>query len=458
MPARPAPQGPWALHVLPPGISLRLGFPEEGRPQMDIDRRRLLATGSCAFLTGVTRPAWSIPNTLAIGQCHPLTRSLLERARKIGRGHRVPDRAMAELTIRQFADASGWTKPLVIKWMNTPTDAFDHLSRFGLEALLDMGTTGFWRRDNPPAPRDDETFDRAFEARLIANGFLGVDDHDRMLMVPKLRAKSRAISANQSDAEVFRVRAVSAQIGWLETSMAEVAAHAVANVELLLSIGVSTDSVAINNQFRVFESYEHGLLTTWETPDALICVPRFRIQAACREHETIPEWGSGIVFFEDALGRVGDACRTEQIWPKRVISHAQKQTSHRPDENATSRARLDNADTSFAYDANDRKKDEVDATTKSKTDEDRSCQGREGENNAAQLFTETAGGFEGLASGIDFPIQSAKVRQSFHGQAVFVLFAIGVLLHKVLRKPFARPLGLGTVCKSAIYAQRAIDG
>jgi hypothetical protein len=134
------------------------------------------------------------------------------------------------------------------------------------------------------------------------------------------------------------------------------------------------------------------------------------------------------------------------------------QKSHRPDENTTCRARLDNADTSPAHDANDRKKDEDGATTKSKTNEDRSRQDREGKNNAAQLLAETAESFEGLASRIDFPIQSAKVRQSFYGQAVFVLFAIDVLFHKVLRKPFARPLGLGTVCKSAIYAQRAIDG
>jgi hypothetical protein len=244
---------------------------------VNIDRRRLLATGSCAFLTGVTRPAWSIPNTSAAGQCHPLTRSLLERARKIGGRHRAPDLVMAERTIRQFADASGWTKPLVIKWMDTPTDTFDHLSRFGVDALLDMGTTEFWRRNNPPTPSDAATFERAFEARMTASGLLGVDDHDRMLMAPKLLAKSRARSANRPDEEVFRVRAVSSQIGWLETSMAEAAAQAVSNVELFLSAGVSEDSVAIDNQLRVFESYEHGLLATWETPGALICVPRFRI-------------------------------------------------------------------------------------------------------------------------------------------------------------------------------------
>jgi hypothetical protein len=56
--------------------------------------------------------------------------------------------------------------------------------------------------------------------------------------------------------------------------MAEAAAQAVSKLELLLSAGMSECSVAIVNQFRVFESYEHGLLATWETPDALICVPR----------------------------------------------------------------------------------------------------------------------------------------------------------------------------------------
>jgi hypothetical protein len=74
---------------------------------------------------------------------HPLTRSLLERAQRIGRDCYAPDRAMADRAIRQLADASGWSKPLVIKWMDTPTDAYDHLSRFGLDALLDMGSASF---------------------------------------------------------------------------------------------------------------------------------------------------------------------------------------------------------------------------------------------------------------------------------------------------------------------------
>jgi hypothetical protein len=156
--------------------------------------------------------------------------------------------------------------------MDTPSDAHDHLSRLGLDALLYMGTTRFWRRAQPAVPRDEETFDRAFDVRMVANELLRVNEHDRILMAPKLLAKSRAMAANLSDEEVFRVRAVSAQIGWLETSMADAAAQAIANVELLLSTGASEGSVPIDNQLKVFGSYEHGLMATWETPDALICV------------------------------------------------------------------------------------------------------------------------------------------------------------------------------------------
>jgi hypothetical protein len=107
--------------------------------------------------------------------------------------------------------------------------------RLGLDALLDMGTATFWRRVQPPVSCDAETFDRAFEVRMLTSEILGVDEQDRLLMAPKLRAKLLAISTNLSGEEVFRVRAVSSQIGWLETSMADAAAEAVSHVELLLS-------------------------------------------------------------------------------------------------------------------------------------------------------------------------------------------------------------------------------
>jgi hypothetical protein len=247
-----------------------------------VDRRQLLVGAACSALAGAVRgrgvsPSLVEPDVSGTEGWHPLTRSLLERARRTGQGRSAPDRAKVERTIRQLADASGWTKPLVIKWMDTPADAFDHLSRFGLDALLDMGTASFWRRAQPSASPDEERFERAFEARMTANELLGVEEHYRILMAPKLLAKSKAMSANSSDEEVFRVRAVSSQIGWLETSLAEAAAQGISNVEALLGIGESEHSVAIDNQMKVFESYEHGLTATWETPDALICVPRIQI-------------------------------------------------------------------------------------------------------------------------------------------------------------------------------------
>jgi hypothetical protein len=242
---------------------------------MELDRRQLLTALGMASLSGISGIASPDRSDTGIQECHRLTRSLLERAQRTNQCRRAPDRDMAERTIRQFADASGWTKPLVIKWMDTLTDAHVHISRFGLDALLDMGTTKFWRRAQPPVSRDVDVFDRAFEVRMIANELLGVDEHDELLMAPKLLAKSKVVSANAS--EVFRVRAISAQIGWLETSMADTAAQAVANVELLLSSGAPEGSMAIDHQLKTFEAYECGLLATWETPDALICVPSIQI-------------------------------------------------------------------------------------------------------------------------------------------------------------------------------------
>jgi hypothetical protein len=195
---------------------------------VDIDRRQLLVGMACTALTGAVGDAGTNPvepDMAGTDEWHPLTRALLERARRTNRHHHAPDTTIIERMIRPIADASGSTKPLVIKWVDTPTDAFDHLSLLGLDALLDMGTASFWRRAQPPVSHDEETFDRAFEVRMMANELLGVAQHDRTLMAPKLLAKSRAMSASSSDEEVFRVRAVSAQIGWLETSLAEAAAR-----------------------------------------------------------------------------------------------------------------------------------------------------------------------------------------------------------------------------------------
>jgi hypothetical protein len=71
------------------------------------------------------------------------------------------------------------------------------------------------------------------------------------------------------------------------------------------------------------------------------------------------------------------------------IHDAQKQATYRPDENATDRARLDNADTRVANDAGGGKGNGALATEA--TNKDRSGPRREGENNAAELVAETAG-------------------------------------------------------------------
>jgi hypothetical protein len=102
-------------------------------------------------------------------------------------------------------------------------------------------------------------------------------------MAPKLLAKSRAMAENASAEAVFKVRAVAAQIGWLETCMPLAAAQAVANIELLLSSGLSENDELIRHQLRVFEAFELGLLATWETPTVIICVNR-PVTAPARGH------------------------------------------------------------------------------------------------------------------------------------------------------------------------------
>jgi hypothetical protein len=125
-------------------------------------------------------------------------------------------------------------------------------------------------------PLRRSTLDSSLVLGGLVADIVGVDDHDRALMAPKLLAKSKAMAGNASAEAVFEVRAISAQIGWLETCIPVAAARAVANVELLLSSGFSEHDEPVHHQLRVFEAYELGLLATWETPAAIICVPRLK--------------------------------------------------------------------------------------------------------------------------------------------------------------------------------------
>jgi hypothetical protein len=157
--------------------------------------------------------------------------------------------------------------------MIDPSGAFDHLSRYGLDALLRMGTASLWRRAAPSVGFDDQSLDLSFVLGRLVADIVRVEDHDRALMAPKLLAKSAAMAGNASAEAAVQVRAVAAQIGWLETSMPVAAAQAVADVELLMSSGFSEQDESLRHQLRVFEAYELGLLATWETADALICTP-----------------------------------------------------------------------------------------------------------------------------------------------------------------------------------------
>jgi hypothetical protein len=107
--------------------------------------------------------------------------------------------------------------------------------------------------------------------RRLATEGLRPDDHDRTLMAPKLVAK-RNSAADQVPA--FEVRAVAAQIGWLETSIPDAAVEALCRVEVLLSIGTFEASEAVHHQMGIIEAYQHGLLATWETPHEMVCAPR----------------------------------------------------------------------------------------------------------------------------------------------------------------------------------------
>jgi hypothetical protein len=228
---------------------------------MDIDRRRLLSAAAGLALTGLFGPAdargW-----------HPLTRSLLDRAHRAGSAPGPADTARIERVILDLADASGRADRPVIKWLPDPFAAHDLLSSHGLDELLRMGTAGMWRRRASPGPFDDRSLDSSFILRGVIADIVGVEGHDRALMAPKLHAKSRAIAENASAELVFQVRAIAAQIGWLETCLPVAAAQAVADIELFLSAGFAESDKQNYHQLKVFEAYELGLLATWETPDA----------------------------------------------------------------------------------------------------------------------------------------------------------------------------------------------
>ena len=241
---------------------------------MDIDRRRLLKT---LALTGLASPVWTGWSTDSgsspiLSDFHPLTRLLLQRAQLASNHTGRVDQSRIERLIHQKVRIQPWIKPPVIKWLADPFEAFAYLSRIGLDELLQVDITRLWRRAGPQMPSDDDRLNSAAVLGSWIAGLVRSEEHDSALMAPKLLSKARVMAENASAEAVFKVRAVAAQIGWLETCIPVVAAQAITDIELFLSSGASEKS--IHHQLRVFEAYELGLLATWETPDAVICVPR----------------------------------------------------------------------------------------------------------------------------------------------------------------------------------------
>src|SRR5450755_3759259 len=108
---------------------------------MQIDRRRLLTTAACAALTEMARPARSLCTETelpAAGPCHPLIRSLLDRAERIATAVRTVENPSIERAVRRVAEGAGYDRSLVIKWLSGSAEAVDYLNRLGLDALLSM--------------------------------------------------------------------------------------------------------------------------------------------------------------------------------------------------------------------------------------------------------------------------------------------------------------------------------
>jgi hypothetical protein len=242
---------------------------------MKINRRNLLWATAALAMTGLVGPTSSQASPTGSDEFpwHPFTRSLLDRARQASSANWRADTARIERLIHQEFVTQRYANPPVIKWLADPFDAFAYLSRLGLDELLQVDTTHLWRRAGPPMDVDEDRLNSAAVLGGWIAGLVRSAEHDNALMAPKLLSKARVMAENASAEAVFKVRAVAAQIGWLETCMPVVAAQAVTDVELLLSSGVSEES--IHHQLRVFEAYELGLLATWETPTGVIlCVPR----------------------------------------------------------------------------------------------------------------------------------------------------------------------------------------
>jgi hypothetical protein len=263
---------------------LPLIFPLRKRTAMILDRRQLLlnATAAVATLPTFSSSVASLgivalehtSDTLSI-KWHPMVEEILGRARKTNR-QATSDRGLIEHTIKRRAEATAY-QIAPVEWLETPADAHAYLSHQGLEVLLKADVTRFWKLDDSAVPRKDFGFpESAYDAQREAEHVFRVDERETDVGAPKRAAKDRAIARNIPAQDVFHTRAVSSQIGWLETVIPRAAACSINRMELLLSMGMPEGAVEITSLRDVFDAHEHGLLATWETTSALVCVARER--------------------------------------------------------------------------------------------------------------------------------------------------------------------------------------
>jgi hypothetical protein len=246
---------------------------------MELDRRQPLKALGTASVTGLAGTASAGLFEAGLPECHHLTHSLIDRARRASSGSRTVDANGIERIIHHMILGGRHHGRPVIKWMVDSADAFDLLKRRDLSDLFGIGPTALWRAAQHPFPQDEEAFERSFLVRQLVSDILKPDECDRILMGPKLRAISDAKCAGASAEELFSARAIRSQIGWLETSLPAVATDAICGVDALLCSGASADSDAVQHRLMTFEAYEKGLLATWEMPGEIICVPRLAVRS-----------------------------------------------------------------------------------------------------------------------------------------------------------------------------------
>jgi hypothetical protein len=124
---------------------------------MDVDQRRFLKATACLALSGLVDPLYAgIPAEAdqipGVHSWHPVTRSLIRRAQEANSADKRANTSQVDRIIRETAVAQGSTTSPVIKWLADPSSAFDYLSRYGLDELLQMGSAGLWRRAGPSPP------------------------------------------------------------------------------------------------------------------------------------------------------------------------------------------------------------------------------------------------------------------------------------------------------------------